>query len=343
MMLRQPPQFWYSRQGVGPLAAVMMTPLSWLWQMASGLRWRLTKAYHSSLPVICVGNLTVGGVGKTPCVRAFALAAKTAGFSPVILMRGYGGRLSGPLSVGVQHSADEVGDEALELTVTCSVPVVVSRDRAAGARWIETHHTGDLIIMDDGFQNPGLKSDQAVLVFDGETGIGNGGIVPSGPLRESMANGLRRASHTLIIGADQHELANRIHDLAPHLRPAYAHKGYDIKTCQLITDQTQSEGRLLAFAGIGRPQGFFDAIRHHGGNLVASLSFADHHDYTVKEWEHIISMAKTEKARLVTTMKDYMRLTPPQQAMVTPLPLELRIDDPTWITQLLAGLGKDKA
>lgn len=341
-MTRKPPSFWNAPLGASHPMAVMLTPLSWLWQLASGLRWRLVKPYRSALPVICIGNLTVGGVGKTPFVRTLALAAKAKGFSPVILMRGYGGRLTGPLFVTDQHTASDVGDEALELKASCDMPVVVSRDRAAGAGLIETHQASDLIIMDDGFQNPGLKYDQAVLVFAGETGIGNGGIVPSGPLRESLTKGLRRASHILIIGADQHGLANRIHDLAPHLRPAYAHKGYNIKTCQLITDQTQSEGRLLAFAGIGRPQGFFDAIRHHGGNLVASLSFADHHPYSLKEWEYIISTARANDARPVTTMKDYMRLSPSQQAMVTPLPLELQIDDSTWITHLLEGLGEDK-
>lgn len=340
-MTRKPPQFWYSQKGASQVLAVMMTPLSWLWQLVTGLRWRLAKPYQSSLPVICIGNLTVGGVGKTPCVRTLALAAKAKGFTPVILMRGYGGRLAGPLFVNDQHSAHDVGDEALELKATLALPVVVSRDRAAGARWIETHHAGDVIIMDDGFQNPTLRYDQAVLVFDGETGIGNSGIVPSGPLRESLPTGLRRASHALIIGEDKHQLANRIHHLAPHIPRASAQKGYHTKTRQMITDQTTCNGRLLAFAGIGRPQGFFDTIQDHGGHLVTSLSFGDHHHYSAKEWEHIIRMAETNQARLVTTMKDYMRLSPSQKAMVTPLPLELRIDDEKWITQLLAGLDKD--
>jgi len=95
-MTRKPPQFWYSQKGASQVLAVMMTPLSWLWRLVTGLRWRLVKPYQSSLPVICIGNLTVGGVGKTPCVRALALAAKAKGFTPVILMRGYGGRLAGP-------------------------------------------------------------------------------------------------------------------------------------------------------------------------------------------------------------------------------------------------------
>jgi tetraacyldisaccharide 4'-kinase len=341
-MTRKPPVFWTSSTVSSCLIAIMMTPFSWLWQLAGWLRWRLAKPYHAEVAVICVGNLSVGGVGKTPFVRALALMAKAAGFSPVILMRGYGGNLPGPVSVSNKHSTLEVGDEALELKASCSVPVIVARDRAAGARWIESHDKGDLIIMDDGFQNPRLKSDRAVLVFDGETGLGNGKIVPAGPLRESMTNGLKRASHALIIGSDQHGLSTRIHHLAPHIEIASANKGYDADTRQLITDHTILDGRLMAFAGIGNPQGFFDAIKKHGGHLVASLSFADHHHYTSMEWEQIISTAEMNKARPVTTMKDYMRLTPAQQTMVTPLPLELLINEQSWMKHLLAGLDKGR-
>ena len=322
------PEFWYDSSS--PLVRLLL-PLSWLWRLATWLRWRIARPYQSALPTFLIGNLTVGGVGKTPLVQQFARLAIKAGYAPVIISRGYGGRHRGVVEVTPHHQVRLVGDEALELRAIC--PVVVARKRQDALRHIERENLGDCIIMDDGFQNPHLKPHHAILVFDGARGIGNGQIIPSGPMREPMAAGLKRAQDVLIIGTDRHQLAKRITALAPHIRIHYAEKTYDAVTCRRI----KSSGKLAVFAGLGNAEGFFNSVAAHGGDVVARMDFGDHHHYTDADWARIIATAKEHKATLITTEKDYMRLNAEQRRKVIPLPLRLVLSDTAWVMELLAG------
>ena len=320
------PAFWYVPSS--PLAWLLL-PLSWLWQLTTWLRWRITRPYRSVLPTFLIGNLTVGGVGKTPLVQHFARMAIKAGYAPVIISRGYGGRHKGVIEVAPHHQAQLVGDEALESRAIC--PVVVARHRQDAMRHIERTHLGDCIIIDDGFQNPHLKPHHAILVFDGERGVGNGQIIPSGPMRETMRAGLKRAQDALIIGTDRHQLAKRITTLAPHIRIHYAEKTYDAETCQRI----KSSGKLAVFAGLGNATGFFNSIAAHGGDVVVRMAFGDHHDYSAADWARMIATAQEHDATLMTTQKDYMRLNAEQRRKVIPLPLRLVLLDDAWVTELL--------
>ncbi len=320
------PSFWYHRSITGYIIMMLLWPLSILWRLVSYYRRLWTTPVKLALPVICVGNLTAGGTGKTPLVRQFALIATASGLNPVILSKGYGGKERGPMIVSPESPADMVGDEPLELTGIC--PVVIAKSRKAGARWITEHMTADVIIMDDGFQNPAIRPDYGILVFDGKRGIGNGQIIPIGPMRERLRYGLHRASHVVIIGDDAQGLTRVIKTIKPDMPVISAHKRFDQTAWEAMP-----KTHLVAFAGIGHPDAFFSMITQQGGKMVQHMAFPDHHQYTDRDWEHIVATASHNKARLVTTMKDYMRLDPKQRQHVTPLPLTLDINK-TWINTI---------
>ena len=199
------PSFWNSRGVISTL----LLPLSGLWSLAGFIRSFFAQQSRAKLPVICVGNLTVGGTGKTPVVAYLYDWCVAAGHAPVILSRGYGGSTTKPLWVDPQiHESSICGDEPLMLAE--GRDVLVSRDRVAGAAAISARGLHDLILMDDGLQNPFLKKDLKIGVFDGAVGIGNGRVIPAGPLRASLGEGLAELDLALINGKDETGLAPTI-------------------------------------------------------------------------------------------------------------------------------------
>ena len=305
------PQFWQKRLSL----AICLLPLSVIWWTASKLRYLSVKPYKSKLPVICIGNLTVGGTGKTPTAILIATLLKKAGWSPVILSRGYGGSVPGPALVdGNVHSARDVGDEPLLLSN--HVPVCVSRNRADGARFIENHAQFNVIIMDDGMQNPQLVKDIKLGVFDGKIGIGNGWLLPAGPLRESFSSAKYKIDGILINGADQTGLIKQL----PHQTPLF--EG-ELKAN--IEKDAFSNQPLYAFAGIGRPERFFDSLKQTGAMVVGTRSFADHHPYKAGELSTLEADAKRSNAQLITTEKDWQRLPIDWQAKIATLPVTLNL------------------
>ena len=295
------PNFWYQRSPGGDLAAFALTPLSWLWRGAGfSLRHR---AYPISLPIpiICIGNLTVGGTGKTPLAQAAAAAARRYNLRPVILTRGYGGKIKTPHLVSGEENVSEVGDEALLLCRHNQV--VVARRRDDGARMIAQRNLGDLIIMDDGFQNPSLRPDRSILVFNGAVGVGNGKVIPSGPLRETLARGTRRATIALIVGDDQTSVSAMIKSANPSIMIFSARREFDDSSKKLVKNKA-----VIAFAGIGYPEKFSADITAAGGRLIESFTFPDHHMYSESEIEMLKARAAANDALLVTTAKDDIRL-----------------------------------
>ena len=307
------PRFWQKRFGL----ALLLLPLCLLWWIGGRVRaWR-TTSYKSSLPVICIGNLTVGGTGKTPTAIMIAGCLRAAGWEPAILSRGYGGQTSGPCWVDrqTQTSAD-VGDEPLLLSQHASV--CVSRNRDIGARFIETGQKHDVIIMDDGLQNPQLHKDIILGVFDGAVGIGNGWLMPAGPLRETFSKAIHRLDIVLFNGVDQTSLITRIPETTPiftaHLEPN--------------SDASDMTGQpFYAFAGIGRPKRFFDSLKSLGADVAGAVSFADHHHYSTAELLALASAAKALGAQLITTEKDWQRLPIDWQERIATLPVSLAISD----------------
>ena len=289
------PSFWNSTN----LSAVLLLPLSGLYLLLGKLRNLSATPYHSKLPVICVGNITVGGTGKTPLVDKIATLLAEQGYHSVILSRGYGGSVKKPTGVDPSlHDSAAVGDEALMLSQ--SHQVVVARDRAAGAVFIERNYQADVILMDDGMQNPWLFKDIILGVFDGQRGLQNGLIFPAGPLRQTLQSALPVLDMLLINGEDATELGKKCAGSATilhgELEPSHLHM------------QALKDTKWLAFAGIGNPNRFFTMIERQGLELVSSTAFADHHPFSEADLTQLQADASHRGAELVTTLKDWIRL-----------------------------------
>jgi tetraacyldisaccharide 4'-kinase len=305
------PDFWFEPAG---LKAALLAPLGCLYAAGGKIKRKLTKPYRAQVPVICIGNLIAGGAGKTPVVQALASHLQQQGKRAAILLRGYGGRLGGPLRVDpARHTSKDVGDEALlHATLT---PTWISADRAQGARAIASDGA-DIILMDDGFQNTGLYQDLPILVIDGATGFGNQRIIPAGPLREPLEDGLKRAMACVLIGEDKC-------GVLPLLGPLPV-----FKACIEAENKSDFGGKsVVAFAGIGRPQKFFDSLNDAGARIAMAFPFPDHHAFTECEIEALLGQAKDMQADLVTTAKDFVRLPKDVQAQVKVLKVRLRWND----------------
>jgi tetraacyldisaccharide 4'-kinase len=317
-----PPDFWYGKTGTQePWQARLLAPCSALYDLIGQRRIAGAQPWRAPVPVICVGNLTVGGAGKTPIALALAERLLALTLRPVFLTRGYGGREKGPIRVDpAKHMAEDVGDEPLLLAQRA--PTIVARDRVAGAKIAAG--LGDVIIMDDGFQNPSLAKDLSLLVVDAHTGFGNARIFPAGPLRESVAAGLKRADAIILLG----------HEPVP---AAISDTEIPIIRGSLVPDPAAADGlrgrRIAAFAGIGRPEKFFQTLRGLGAHVVFATPFADHHGYREEEIASLKSHAG--KLKLVTTEKDFVRLKPGQRQGIETLPVSVDFEIPARIDALL--------
>jgi tetraacyldisaccharide 4'-kinase len=318
--MRQP-EFWWRDTLTARLTAAALAPLGILYGASIAWKHRTRIPYHASLPVICVGNLTVGGSGKTPVAIAIARMLQEQGVSPVFLSRGYGRKDSSALIVDTHaHDAAAVGDEALLLARIA--PAIVSRDRALGARIAEARNAR-IIVMDDGHQNFSLKKDLSLVVVDAESGFGNGRIVPAGPLRESVRQGLHRADAVILVGEGDPALPGIA---APLLR------------ARLSGARQFDKERVVAFAGIGRPEKFFATLRDVGAALVETHAFADHHAYSPDEIADLKTRTAQVRATLITTEKDFVRLGPKECEGIEVLPVHAVFDDYAAVTRLLEPL-----
>jgi tetraacyldisaccharide 4'-kinase len=280
-----------------------------------------------------VGNVTVGGSGKTPTCLALASILRHAGFAPAFLTRGYGGSLAGPMEVDPRrHGSAEVGDEALLLAR--SAPTVVSRDRPAGAA-LAGALGADIVVMDDGLQNPSLIKDFAIAVFDGAVGIGNGRVLPAGPLRAPLAAQWPHIHGVIIVGLG--EAGNEVDAEA-------AGRGLPVLRARLLPSRKAADRlagrRALAFAGIGRPEKFFATCREMGLVLEETRGFPDHHPYARAEVAALLDEAERRGLVPVTTEKDAVRLaalreTEPRLALVQTVPIELVFEDEGAVRALL--------
>ena len=293
------PFWWYRRRG---LLASALSPLAVLYGRAALARMTKGEPYRSRLPVICIGNFTAGGGGKTPTAIAIAKGLKNLGETPVFLTRGYGGKSQGPLLVEKGMSAADVGDEPLLLAE--HAPTVVSADRAAGAKFIESASglNASVIVMDDGFQNNQLAKDLSLIVADAGAGIGNGLVMPSGPLRAPLEAQLPRADALLLIG-DGSEGAS--------LAKAFEAAGKKVLKAKLAP---RGDPRwltvlpVIGFTGIANPKKFYKTLAEHGARISETRSFPDHHLFTERQARHLLNWARDWKCMLVTTEKDWVRL-----------------------------------
>ncbi len=316
------PEFW--RADHASIAPALLSPLSLLFRAGAHLRTLGTSPWRAPVPVICVGNLTVGGSGKTPTVLAIADRLLAAGLRVACLSRGYGGAARGPLQVDLaHHSAAEVGDEPLLLAQMATTWVARDRKEGAQAAIVEG---ADILLLDDGLQNPTLRKDITLSVIDGGFGFGNRRVLPAGPLRETIESGLAHTSAVVLIGDDSLRLADELVRRVPVIRASLepADSAFRLK------------GRkVFAFAGIGRPAKFFDTVRQLGAELVGTAEFPDHHPFSEDEAMRVVENAERLQAIPVTTTKDFVRLPEGARRMVTVIGIHLRFENPLAIDDLL--------
>lgn len=312
------PGFWHEPAGV---MSALLSPLGALYAAGTARRLRKGARENVGVPVICIGNINAGGTGKTPTAIAVAQRLLAKGVRVHAVTRGYGGEVEGPLRVEEgRHTAAEVGDEALLLAAF--VPTWVATDRLAGAR-AAVEAGAECLILDDGFQNPALAYDLSLVVVDAWRGFGNGRVIPAGPLREPVEVGLARADMVLSIGP---EVAQQRFSTAwgarivgiPHLTGALE---------PLPTGLPLEGLPVLAFAGIGHPEKFFQTLRSLGADLHATHALADHQPLSDTLMIRLLRDAALRGAQVVTTEKDAVRLSPEFRAQVMTLPVRLEIAD----------------
>lgn len=326
-----PPAFWSNAPTTPGWQSRLLAPLAKIY--ASGTARRVARGgYKASVPVICIGNINAGGTGKTPTVIAMVQKLQSMGKAVHVVSRGYGGKLAGPVRVVERtHSADDVGDEPL--LIAAFAPVWVSKDRALGVKAAEAEGA-DVILLDDGMQNPSVIKDATFVIVDAHRGFGNGRVMPAGPLREPVGAGLKRGDIVISIGdaaaqarfnetwGEQISLPRVCASLAP-----------------LETGMTWNGLRTMAFAGIGHPEKFFAALENMGAILIRKEALRDHQPLPIALMKRLEIEAATLDAQLVTTEKDAVRLPRAFQMKVLTLPVRLTIENDDPITALLAKIG----
>jgi len=314
------PTFWNKKS----IIAYILSPLGWLYYFATFLRIKFKKSYKSELPVICIGNITAGGTGKTPVSIAVGEILKQHNKNPFFISRGYGGKLSGVMVDNTAHTPVEVGDEPLLLSK--SAPVCINSDRVMAAR-MAFENGANILVMDDGYQNPSLHKDLSFLVFNGKYGIGNGFVIPAGPLRETFDSGIKRANALIIIGKDETGLAAKT-----KLPVFFADV---IEEMPIIKNKN-----VFAFAGIGYPEKLYQSLKNVGLNVIKTKDFPDHHFYSRAELEDIIKTAQNEKLSVFTTSKDYVKIPADMQKHFNVLNIKISWhNEQDFKTFLLKSLG----
>lgn len=319
------PAFWYRKKGI---KSFLLAPLGQFYRIGGLLRRAFAHPYKAKVPVICIGNIVAGGAGKTPtCLALKKLLSKHDPQARIVFVtRGYGGQEKGPLRVDpAKHTAQDVGDEALLLAN--AGPCWVGSDRAAAIREAEKEAT--LILMDDGMQNPHVAPDMTLLVVDGAVGLGNGQLIPAGPLRETLNDAFPRIDQIVMIGEDAHHIAACLGKplCRGNLRPG-------------LSTSFLNHPKVLAFAGIGRPEKFYTSCREAGLNVLATQDFPDHYAYTESDLAALAEKANRQGLRLITTTKDYVRVPKAFRDAVGVLEVELVFEEESaLINQIGAKLS----
>lgn len=306
------------------MLAELLTPAAAAYRHLARWRSRAVHPWRAPVPILCIGNLVAGGAGKTPVALSVSRRLTRRGAAVHFLSRGYGGSLAGPLRVDLlHHTAAEVGDEPLLLAK--AYPTWIARDRRAGIL-AAVSAGATAVVMDDGFQNLSVVKDVAIIVVDGPRGFGNGRMIPAGPLREPLADGLARADAVVLIGPARTGVCEQVGSrpvLFARMQPA-----------KEITQRLAGTA-VVAFAGIGHPQKFFATLQELGCTIMAAHAFADHHVYRAKEIAAIVRQADALRAIPVTTAKDFVRLDPVLRSGIEIVPIDLVWHDEAALERIL--------
>lgn len=333
-MMRTPP-FWRDDSW----SSRLLQPIAHVYGTLATRRMLMPAGHRARVPVVAIGNFTAGGAGKTPTAMAVARLVQGMGRAPVIVMRGYGGRATGPIRVDPRHdTARIVGDEALMIALT-GIPVVVARDRAEGAE-LAIASGADLIILDDGFQSPALAKDLSLVVVDDGYGIGNGRVLPAGPLRAPLDVQMTRADAVIVIvsGSAPSRAGTVIASAKTHGVPVFRASLQPDATALVLDDRD-----IIAFAGIGRPEKLAEGLTARGARVRKLMSFPDHHRYTPRDAQALLAHAEQGHVRLVTTAKDRARMIGEIDSAISALAarveieaVHLQLDDSQAIAALIA-------
>jgi tetraacyldisaccharide 4'-kinase len=325
------PRWWYAEDAAaGKITRTLLTPIAWVWIAVTAGRIKRARPIDPGAPVICVGNVTLGGAGKSPVVKTLIERLRARGVDAEGLSRGYGGRAKGPLKVDWKiHTAADVGDEPLMMAR--DVPFWVARDRAAGAR-AAVAAGAKALVMDDGHQNPTLRKRLSFVVVDGEARggewpFGDGSVFPAGPMREPLAAGLARADAVILMMPMDVEKPDR--------RLLALFEPLPVLIARFAPDGPPPPGPQLGFAGIGKPWKVERALRAAGCDLRDLAPYPDHHPYSAADMGFLSTRAATLGAGLVTTEKDWVRLSPEWRDKVAPWPVTARFDDEAALDALL--------
>ncbi|MBN8982523.1 MAG: tetraacyldisaccharide 4'-kinase [Rhizobiales bacterium] len=325
------PAFWYRPPS---LASHLLSPLGAIYGAVAA--WRMNReGIDAGIPVICVGNFHTGGAGKTPATLKISEMLRTDGETPFVVSRGYGGRLTGPVRVDPQiHTARDVGDEPLMMS--SRVPVIVSRDRAAGAALAKSQGAG-VILLDDGFQNPSLRKNMSLIVVDANRGIGNGFVFPAGSLRAPLKPQIDKTDALIVVGSG-HGTAD--------LERSIENRNIPVLQARLKADQRAvselGAKSVLAFAGIGDPSKFFSTLRENNISVAEERVFADHHAFSIGEIEKLMRDAAKRSLTLLTTEKDIARIRSDPRLIrfadrIATLPVTLEFDDEAALSRLVTA------
>lgn len=320
-MLLHTPDFWRKTS----VLSYLLLPLSLLYRFYAGVHQRSVTPYRAPVPVICVGNITMGGAGKTPVAIVLAEICREYGHQVHFLSRGYGRKDGGLVQVDPAiHTAAEVGDEPLLLSRHGTVWVCSDRIAAVHAA---AEAGASIVIMDDGMQNPSLIKDMTFLVVDGSYGFGNHLLFPAGPLREGLTSARKRINAALILGEDKTGIMPL---LSPH---------FPVIRGTIVPELEHLKGHpVIAFAGIGNPQKFFDMLKAGGVTLVESLAFPDHYPYTAEDGETLLKKAAASNALLVTTEKDAVRFSADMQSMLHVITIDIHWENEQALISCMYGL-----
>ena len=306
------PKFWYKKDLISKLKTFLLLPFSIVWILLSLIKKSFVKRYKSHLKVICIGNLSIGGTGKTPFSIQTYKILETLGYKPVFLTRGYRGLTKGPILVNKSHNHKDVGDEALLLSKVGTT--IVSSNRCIGAKYIENLKKNyDIIIMDDGLQNYQLEQDIKLLLIDKKLLFGNGYCIPAGPLRETITQGLKKIDAIIFTGdGDAKDInLNFINNI----------QNFDTKLEIKNTFKTK-QNNFLAFCALGNPIKFFNTLKKNNFKIVLTKSFPDHYEYKNKDINTLREEADNRNLKLITTEKDYVKIDDKENE-ISVLPIEI--------------------
>ena len=322
------PKFWYQKKDT--FLSNTFYPLSLLFRLGTKIRNLVSSEKRSPLPIICVGNIVVGGAGKTPVSLKIGKLLTKAGYKPHFISKGYAGIIKKSTLVQSWHSPTSVGDESILLSEVA--PTWIGKDRIQSS-FLAKKEGGDCLIMDDGFQNPKINKDFSIIVINSEQEFGNKRVMPSGPLRESIKRGLSRTNLVIVIGNISDELKENI----PSNIPIIESKFEINKENKIFKGQN-----IIAFAGIAYPEKFFKSLEEQGAKVVKKISFSDHYIYNENDLLSLAEIANKTKSILVSTKKDYIRIPKSYRSLVNTLEGEIVFKNEELVIEILSNVIENR-